>query len=326
MDQHFEIVGSGLYLPRVVLTAADIDRRAGVESGWTMAHVGIERRHECVAPETLGSMAVAAAQGALADAGLQWRDVDLIIDASASRHQPIPCNAAHLQASFGPDADGIPCFDIQSTCLGFLIALNVANGLFAVGGPRTILIVCTEAGLAGVNWQEPESAALLGDGAAAVIVRKREPTPTYHFVHETFARHIDICQVKGGAHNLSPFDYGPHNDADFRFHMDGGRLFRVALKYLPPMTSRLLDAAGLDRRTLDVIPHQASPRGVEAARRLLEFSAERYHVRMNGMGNMVSASIPAVLHLCRREGRLGGDVLLIGTSAGYSQAGLVFRI
>jgi 3-oxoacyl-[acyl-carrier-protein] synthase-3 len=326
--QHFEIVGSGLYLPQVVLSAEDIDRRLGVAEGWTRTHVGVSSRHECVAPESLGSMAKHAATAALADASITWSEVDLILDASTSRHRPIPCNAAHLQAHFGDAAQGIPCFDIQATCLGFMLAVHVANGLFATRSYRHVLIVCSEGGLAGVNWNEPESAALLGDGAAAVVLRAGNPQPTYHFAHETHAQHLDVCQVRGGAHELPPFAYRPENDADYRFHMDGPRVFRVACKYLPPMVEALLQRSGIAREHLQVLPHQASPRAVEAMRRFLGFPMERYHNRVERFGNLVSASIPALLHQCRREQIIGtGDrVLLLGTSAGYSQAAMIFRM
>jgi len=326
--QYFEIAGCGFYLPQVVLSAEDIDRRAGLAEGWTRTHVGVLSRHECVAPETLGSMATFAARAALSDASLGWGDIDLILDASTSRHRPIPCNAAHLQAHFGVEAHGIPCFDIQGTCLGFILATHVANGLFAAGSYRHILIVCSEGGLAGVNWREPESAGLLGDGAAAVVLRRREPAPGYHFVQETYSEHLDICQVQGGAHLLPPFAYRPENDADFRFHMDGPRVFRVACKYLPPMVDVLSQRTGIAREDLQVLPHQASPRAVEAMRRFLGFDADRFHNRVERFGNLVSASIPALLHECRRERivNTGDRVLLLGTSAGYSQAALIFRM
>src|SRR4051812_30365196 len=98
MLQHFEIIGTGLHLPAKRLTDEDVDHRAGLPAGWTREHCGVLVRHECAPPETLGSMAREAAAAALAEAGLGWPDVDLIIDGSTCQHQPIPCNAAHLQA------------------------------------------------------------------------------------------------------------------------------------------------------------------------------------------------------------------------------------
>ena len=181
MQQHFTIIGTGLYLPPRRLTAEDIDRRAGLPDGWTRKHAGVLNRHECTPPETLASMALEAIGQALREAALDWSDLDLLIDGSTCRHQPIPCNAAYLQHARGPSAAGVPCMDIHSTCLGFILSLHAANALLATGMYRHIMLVCSETALKGVNWREPESACLMGDGAAAVLLRRTEPGPTYHF-------------------------------------------------------------------------------------------------------------------------------------------------
>src|SRR5262249_24918865 len=117
MWQYFEIAGAGAHLPRVRLTAEDVDRRAGLPAGWTRAHVGVMNRHECAPPESLPGMAVAAVRAAMEDAELTWADVDLILDGSTCRYQPVPCNAAIVQSRLGDSARGIPCFDVHSTCL-----------------------------------------------------------------------------------------------------------------------------------------------------------------------------------------------------------------
>jgi 3-oxoacyl-[acyl-carrier-protein] synthase-3 len=328
MWQHFQIAGTGLYLPGVRLTAEDIDRRLGLPSGWTREHTGVLNRHECAPPETLPGMAREAIRTAMGEAGTRWDEVDLILDASTCRHQPIPCNAAVVQSHLGPPAWGIPCMDVQSTCLGFLAALHLANSLLATDAYRHILLVCSEAGLRGVNTKEPESACLMGDGGSAVVLRRAEPRPTYFYAHETFSQYLETCEVRGGGHRIPPMLYRPDNEADFLFHMDGPRVFRVALKHLPPLVKRLLAEAGFTREHLQVIPHQASPRAVEAVRRSLGFQEDRYHNRVAHLGNLSAASIPAVLHQCRQEGliRRGDMVLMLGTSAGYSQAGLLSQV
>ncbi len=328
MQQHFSILGTGFHLPQRKLTAEDVDERAGKPRGWTRTHTGVVDRYECAAPETLATMACAAIASAMRDASVRWRDVDLILDGSNCRHQPIPCNAAYLQHSLGAEANGIPCMDVQSTCLGFIVALHVANALFATGAYQHILIVCSEQALLGVNWQEPESACLMGDGAAAVVLRRTDPAPGYFFAHQTFGEHLDTCQIRGGGHVYPVTNYTPETESAFRFHMDGPLLMRTAAKHLPPMTESLLAEAGLEAQEVHVIPHQASPKALNVVRRLLRFRAERFHNRVAQMGNLIAASIPAVLHQTRAE-RLtapGDAVLLLGTSAGYSQAGLIFRM
>src|SRR5262245_50584174 len=96
MQQHFEIAGTGRCLPQRKLSAEDVDERCGMPAGWTREHVGVMTRYECVAPESLASMAVDAIAAAMRDAAVAWDQVDLIIDAGTCRHQPIPCNAAYV--------------------------------------------------------------------------------------------------------------------------------------------------------------------------------------------------------------------------------------
>lgn len=328
MNQHFEVRGTGLYLPGHKLTDEDVDARAGCPAGWTRSHIGVLERYECRPPENMATMACRAIELAMQDAAIGWDGIDLIIDGSTCRCQPIPCNAAFYQQYLGPAAQGIPCMDVQSTCLGFILGVHVANALLAAGSYRHILIVCSETALQGVDWAEPESACLMGDAAAAVVLRRVEPSPTYFFAHETHSQYLDACQVRRGGHLLPPTTFTPDTESEFRFHMDGHRLLHAVRRHLVPMVESLIHESGIARDDLRVIPHQAAPRALAIVRRLLDFPAERYQDRVARMGNLIAASIPAVLHLAREERsiRAGDPVLLMGTSAGYSQAGLIFRM
>lgn len=325
MRQHFRILGAGSDLPGKPVTAAEIERRARLPDGWIAEHTQVANRHECVSPESLASMATRAVGRALEDAQRQWSDIDLILDASTSRHQPIPCNSAVLQATFGPEAAGIPCFDVHGTCLGFLLAMNVANSLLTTGPHRRVLIVCSEATLTAANWNEPESATLLGDGAAAIILERTEPATPFCFRHQTFAEFRADCEVRAGGHDFPASRYSPACDAEYRFHMDGPKLLKTAMTLLPKLVDDLITEAGVRREDLLVIPHQASPRAVEMLRRRLRFREDQFINRAALTGNLASASIPLLIDQLRRESRLKSQpTLLLGTSAGYSQAGMIF--
>ncbi len=240
-EQHFVITGSGSYLPERMVSAEELDERCHLPQGWCRNQVGVENRHECIAPESMISMGVAAMQKAIADANLGWNDIDLIIDCSTSQYRPIPCNAVHYQHAIGEVALGIPCFDIHSSCLGSLVAMNMLNGMFGLGTCRNVMLVAAETGLSGVNYQEPESACLIGDGAAALVLSRKPSYATMGFSQQTFAQHIDLCRVEGGGHKLPVFAYQQDLESLYRFTMDGPAVFRVALKRLRPMVKKLTE-------------------------------------------------------------------------------------
>lgn len=313
------------------MTAEEIDERVGKPIGWTRNHVGVVTRYECRAPESIISMATNAIELAMQNARVSWNEIDYIVDCSTSKFRPIPNNACHYQNAFGQSARGIPCVDVQSTCLGAILGFNFINGLFASGDYQNILLVASEAAIGGVDWQESESAALIGDGAAAFVLQNASDFADFRFVHETYAEHLSLCKVDGGGHYLPSFSYTPENASSYRFKMDGPSVFRVARKLLPPMVRRLqqeFSAEDCNREPMHIVPHQASPAAVEAIRRVLGTPVERYHVMVESIGNMAAASIPFVLDDVRRTGRVpeGANVMLLGTSAGYSQAALVFKL
>ncbi len=331
--QNFRIVGTGSYLPRQVVTAEEMDRRIGCENDWCRSRVGVLTRYECIAPENMVTMAGEAIRLAMQQAEIGWNDIRVIVDCSTSQFRPIPCNAAHYQQHFGAMALGIPCFDIQSTCLGSIVALNLMNGWFSSGLDGHVLLVASETGMGGTNPNQPESACLIGDGAAAVIIRAEKSNSKLAYAHETHSEFIDLCHVEGGGHKLPVFEYSEARKAEYLFSMDGPGVFRVAFRHLPPMVSRLLVAwrdlePNLNTETLQYVPHQASPRALEIVQALLKIERERFHIDVDKIGNLVAASIPFMLDRVRRQGLVstGDRILLLGTSAGYSQAALGFEL
>ena len=328
IQQHFQLIGSGIYFPRREIDAEEIDRRLGKSPGWTRENIGVNRRFECAAPESIATMAAAAVAKAMTAAQVGWPEIDLILDCSTSRHRPIPCNAVHIQSLFGAAAQGIPCFDIQSTCLGFIVALHVANGLMQSGTYRHILISCSESPLLAVNWHEAESAALFGDGAAAFILKRSTEPRLGAYVQETHSDFLQACIVEGGGHLQTVFHYSPHDEARYRFHMDGKSLMRATHRYLPPMFQKIAERPHVDVAGLHVVPHQGAPRALEMVRRWIDMPAERFHRHAADYGSIAAASIPITLHQCLEWGAIGPgqQVMLLGTSAGYSQAAMVFYV
>lgn len=325
MQQHFRITGTGGYLPQRRILAEELDRRLGLESGWTLRHTGVAVRHQRAPEENATLMGRAAALEALRAAGRSLREIDLIVDASTCQQQPIPSNAALLQEALGREAAGSAAFDVHASCLSFVVALSTVNALFAVGQHERALIVSSESALDGVNWSDPASACLMGDGAAAVVVERTSlPVAPLRYGYETFGEHAHVCEVPAGGHRVPPFAYSAQTDAAFRFRMDGPRLHRIASRYLPPLVARVLAQEGVEIGALHVVPHQASGPAVALIGRRLGLAADRWHVSLAEHGNLVAAGIPYALHRAGVSVPAGARTMLLGTAAGYSQAAMIF--
>jgi 3-oxoacyl-[acyl-carrier-protein] synthase-3 len=326
MKQHFTIVGSARALPARVISSGELDQRLGLEPGWTARHTGVVTRHQTANLAEAEGLTRQVCLGALSDAGKTLADIDLIIDASLSIQQPIPCNAALVQKALGPDAKGIACFDVHSSCLGFLAALNVVNGLFAAGGAHRALVVCAETPLVGVNWDEPESACLMGDGAAAFVLEAAERSNKCGIIFETYSEGARLCEVLGGGHRMPPHHFTDAQKNAYLFHMDGKAVHRFASLHFPPLLERALAMTGYQLDQLNVVPHQASGPALEFMRRRLGLVAERFHVSIADHGNMVAAGIPYVLDGVRRRLPRGSPIMALGTAAGYTQAAAIFEL
>jgi len=326
MKQHFRIIGTGGYLPSIRIASEELDARLGLEAGWTRRHTGVATRFKRGPEETLGTMAVTAIHEALRASGKSLADIDLIIDASMSQQQPIPCNAALIQEALGPDASGIASFDVHGTCLSFLLAAKVVNGLFATGTFKRAIIVSSETPLDGVNWAEPESACLMGDGCgAAILERVENPESQCWFAFETYAEYAHVCEVPAGGHRIPPYSYSLETDAQYRFTMDGPKLHKAASRRMPPMITKLLADSAVPIGEIQIIPHQASGPAVTLLARRLGIQPDRMHNSVEQHGNLVAAGIPYALHKAWDRISPGEWILMIGTAAGYSQGAMLFR-
>jgi 3-oxoacyl-[acyl-carrier-protein] synthase-3 len=316
-----KITSTAFYAPPRVETAAELAPRIGVSEEWILSRTGVRERR--VSEEPVEVMAAHAARAALRSGDAP----DLIVNASVSPRQLLPDNSVYIQRELG--LEGIPSYSIHASCLSFLVALHNAAALVAAGAFRRVLVVSAEYGGEGRNMAEPESAALLGDGAAAALL---EPTPEgeesalLSFRMGTWPKGAELTEVRGYGQRLRPNNPRTRLE-DNLFSMDGPGVYKMAIRRLPAVVRELLADQGLTPADVDwVVPHQASGPGLALLPRL-GFPAERFVNIVGQYGNCVAASIPMALAHLAESGRLrrGQKVLLLGTGAGFSVAGAVLR-
>ncbi|MEZ6003608.1 MAG: ketoacyl-ACP synthase III [Planctomycetota bacterium] len=321
------IAGVGRYLPSQVVDSQRVADLCGCDGPWLERITGVGQRRWVSgdAGEGNAAMGAAAAQEALQAAGWQAEDVDCLIYAAGTVQQLIPDTSVYVLRALGLADRGIVAHSVHSTCLSFVTGLETAAARIATGLSRRVLVVSSEITSGGLDFRDPESAGLFGDGAAAVALQASEPgqmarLESTHF--ETYASGAEWTTLKGCGTRRPPNDPQTRRE-DNLFAMDGPEVLRFTLRKAPRFLRRLL--GDLDRDSIDcIIPHQTSKAGLDALERL-GMAGDRIVRILPTLGNCVAASIPLALYEAVQSGRLqrGQRALLVGTSAGLTLGGAV---
>lgn len=325
-----QVLGTGEYVPGNRVDSSQFDQRWNRPAGWTASQTGVESRAHVAAGETAVTMAAAAAKDALRRAGLEPAQLDAVISVSSVGYQPIPCTAVLVHRELGLEDSGVPAFDINATCLGFLAALDIVAPAIATGRMRHVLVVASEVASTGINWDDEKTAALFGDGAGAVIfgAPRNAGAGLRGSLMRTFSSGADLCTVRAGGTGLSPRAPREEFLAGSYFEMSGRSIYRLAATLMPKFFADLMNAAGTRAEEIDVwVPHQASGKAIEHLQEVLGLTPERVMNTLATHGNQVSASMPVALHRGIESGRIraGKRIAMIGTGAGLSLGGAVLQ-
>jgi 3-oxoacyl-[acyl-carrier-protein] synthase-3 len=315
-----KIAGMGTYLPPYRVLNADLEKELALPTGWIERTTGVLERRR-VQQETTAGMAALASRLAIEQAGIEGESIDLILGASAGPQQGIPCTASFVQQELGLPEGRSCCFDVNGTCMSFLLALDVAARFLITGAYRRVLIFSSENARHGLNPREPESAALIGDAAAAAIVTSSaigEQSQIWHTRFETWSSGAHLSELLG-AGTLHPANDPTTTFEMNTFHMDGPALFKKSVRLFGPFLERFLAEVGWQRSMVAaVVPHQSSGRGVAQLSERFGFRPEQVIVNLPTRGNCIAASIPLALAEAVQLGRIrrGDRVLLLGSAAG----------
>jgi 3-oxoacyl-[acyl-carrier-protein] synthase-3 len=326
------ISGLGVYEPREQVASDDLDARYGREAGWTRTQFGLTSRRLAAPDETASMMGAAAARDALAAAGWAHGDFDVLIGACGVMEQPIPGTSVLIQQALDLGRSGILAFDVNQTCLSFLMAMDIAAMGFATGRWRRALVVSSDIASAGLDRRDPAASAIIGDGAAAACFEATDaPNGPALLARglETYGEGRDLATLRAGGSRVRLGDGLEAFQDAATFRMDAFGVFKAVARRLPSLIDRALADAGLNRASIDlIVPHQASHPGLEHLRRLMGGDASRVVDIFADHGNQIAASIPSALHRAWTDGRLtaGATVLLLGTAAGISVSAMVLRV
>lgn len=322
--------GFGVFAPYARRSSEVLDAMFSQPAGWTRERFGIVERGVAGREETTSVMAARACRTALDEAG--WGDdFDIIVGGCGVMEQPIPGTSVLVQHELGLQKSGIPCFDVNMTCLSFLSALDLVSLGFKAGRWRRALVFASDIASAGLDYRHPEMSAIFGDGAAAVCVEAGDDAGPAVLASRfsTLSGGKDLAHLRSGGTRVRIEDGFEALSDGARFHMDAFGIFKAAGRYLPKLIGETLGDAGLTLNDIDtVVCHQASQPGLEYVRHMLKTRPERVVDIFADRGNQIAASLPTALCAAHAEGRLtrGSHALLLGTSAGISMGVMVLRL
>ena len=323
-----KIIASGKYLPEKI-SSAELERENPfLPEGYSERNSGVFSRHRA-SFESNGYMGARAAESALEKAGISLSDIDLLISAAATFDYPLPSSSSVIKSEMaGAEQAGFPTLDIDSTCLSFVSAFEVAAKMLDGKQYRNILIVSSEIASKGLNRNDPETFTLFGDAAVAFILTLEEG-PSY-FAGAWFRSYSEglACTIIRGGGNKHHFRDTPYDESLFSFEMKGIQMLKLAQRTLPDFMQMVLEELSMQLNDFDaIIPHQASKTGLQLFQRLFRPDEGKLKTNLDRYGNCIAASIPLLLHDCMENGgiRRGDLCLLFGTSAGFSIGALAFR-
>nr|WP_315493921.1 beta-ketoacyl-ACP synthase III [uncultured Rhodoferax sp.] len=325
MRRYSRITGTGSYVPPRRLSNADLVTQlaaTGVETSdeWIVERTGIRARHFVDDGVYSSDLAVEACKGALQAAGLEAKDIDLIIVATSTPDMVFPSTACILQNKLG--ANGGAAFDVQAVCSGFVYALTVADAMIQAGAANKALVVGAEVFSRLLDFNDRTTCVLFGDGAGAVVLEASDTPGILASDLHADGKHVGILCVPGHVAN-------GHILGDPLLKMDGQAVFKLAVGVLESAARATLAKAGKTEADIDwLIPHQANIRIMQSTAKKLKLPMDKVVVTVDQHGNTSAASIPLALDAAVRAGQVkpGQTLMLEGVGGGFTWGAVLLTL
>lgn len=305
--KYSRIAGTGSYLPKKILTNADLESMVDTTDEWIVSRTGIRQRHIAAEGEFTSDLSVEAARRAMKAAEIQATDIDLIIVATTTPDRVFPSTACLVQDKLG--ISNCPAFDIQAVCSGFVYALATADNFIKSGGAKCVLVIGSETMSRITDWTDRSNCILWGDGAGAVILKASDEQGIMSTHLHADGSYANLLNVPSGVSKT---------EGAKTVYMEGNSVFKVAVNTLDAIVDETLEANGLQKSDVDwLVPHQANIRILQSTAKKLGMGMDRVVVTVDTHGNTSAASIPLALDVAVRDGRIKrGEIILMEAFGG----------
>jgi 3-oxoacyl-[acyl-carrier-protein] synthase-3 len=320
------ISGWGMYAPQRVLTNEDLSRMVETNDEWIVSRTGIRERRIAADDETATTLALRASRDALAVAGVDASDLDLVIVATCTPDFPMPSTGVLLAHQLG--ASRAAGFDVEAACSGFLFALASGSSFISSGMYRQVLVVGVEVLSRFIDWTDRSTCVLFGDGAGAVLLSaSEEPGGVLGMDMFSDGAGAEGIIMPAGGSAQPPSAASVAGRGHF-IKMAGSDVYRYATRQMAESTLAVLRRTGLGVDDVDqFIYHQANLRIINSVGKQLGIAPEKVFVNIEKYGNTSAASVPMALVEAVAAGRVkvGDRILMAAFGAGYTAGAAVVQ-
>lgn len=304
-----KITATGSYLPKKIVTNAELSKTVDTSDAWIVDRTGIKQRHIAAPEELTSDIASKAALSVLSKSSIKPEEIDLIILATTTPDLTFPATATTVQAKIG--ATNAFAFDIQAVCSGFVFALATADNFIKSGQVKNALVIGADTLSRIVDWNDRNTCVLFGDGAGAVLLQ---------------ATTEDNCGIiasdlhsDGTLNNILKTNGGVAlNQKSGFIEMTGKEVFKHAVEKMSKSVISVLEKSCLTVKDIDLlVPHQANARILNAVANRLELDESKVIITVENQANTSAASIPLALDLANSQQKIKkGDLVVLEALGG----------
>ncbi|MBE3127606.1 MAG: ketoacyl-ACP synthase III [Candidatus Atribacteria bacterium] len=313
-----KIIGTGAYVPQRIVKNDELSKLVETNDEWITSRTGIKQRRISSGEKTY-QIAAKAATEAIKNAGIDKKEIDMIILATITPDFFMPSTANLVQAELG--LDDIPSFDLAAGCTGFVYGLQIADQFIKSKESKTILVIGAEVLSKVTDWSDRNTCVLFGDGAGAVILKSSNQEGiicTYTGSQGDLQEYLTLPAVP----LKNPFlNVQNNNGKPSNISMCGKEVFQFAIRVMIKSISRVLKKSNLFIEDIDyIIPHQANIRIIDHVARTLKIKREKFIINLDRFGNTSSASIPLALDEAHKKKIFcpGNRVIMVAFGGGLT--------
>ncbi|HYO10503.1 MAG TPA: beta-ketoacyl-ACP synthase III [Tepidisphaeraceae bacterium] len=321
------IAGTGSSVPERRLTNDDLSKMVDTNDEWITQRTGIKERRIAGPSETTATLGTAASRRAIESAGLEPRDIELIVVATITPEMVFPSTACFIGAELG--IPGVPAFDMMAACSGFLYALSTGANFIRAGQYKNVLVVGAETLSRIVNYKDRNSCILFGDGAGAVVLKRTDDLKRgliYSTLHAD-GTGGDVMKCMPGSRHPICADLVSQEQQFMQIR--GREVYKFAVSKFEQLIDSAMRACELTKDDVKyIVPHQVNQRIIDSAMEKLGMPPSQAYVNISKYGNTSAASIPLALDEAWRAGKISaGDVILfVAFGGGLTWANAVVRV